>query len=141
MADYPHLAVNRQEDPTVAWSFSKVHLERTLKLLEVQSTNDGGDYVTFRQEKPDAVLVGRVTQATKKLKFYEVPLEDFQGQHTQLPEAGFRLKYADILKVLGFWEGDTFGMGVHVKSPRMGFVRYLQEREGLDILTVAAWIK
>lgn len=143
---FPDIALDTKPDDPYWWVVSKQHLRSAVASVCATAVADD-TRVNFRLAGHQVLVsmagVGEErTQAEIETIDIGAPAKD----SVPMPQDGFEVSYEYLNKMLGQHRGDTVRFGLNpqgdpkTRKVRGGWIRFQEERDGADFLTLLVWL-
>jgi hypothetical protein len=143
---FPDIALDKKPDDPHWWSLRTDELQSAINAL-VASASKEDTRLTFKQEG-DMVALSMTSASGDRSTMHLEALEHGVADDAPapMPEEGFDISYPYLLKLLGQHRGESIKFGLNpqvdkkTKKPKGGWVRFREDRDGDDYLTLLVWL-
>lgn len=143
---FPEIALHKEPDDPYWWVVKTEALERAIKSLEA-CASDEDTRMNFNL-KDGMVTVAMTSAVSDRNTLHLEALEHGSAEEAEvpMPEEGFDIAYPYLLKLLGKTKSETIRFGLNPNKDKKtgkqkgGWVRFREDRDGDDYLTLLVWL-
>jgi len=143
-AKYPPLVIDRDAENPIWWKVSTKEFLAAIPFLTSGAEKKDTRLFVDRPDPDGPLRVGMKAMTGSMMAIDVSVIESGKTGdpkvESDLPPGGFCVDFKDIEKVLGGWSQEAAIFGVHIRGTN-GYVRFREERDGVDYTTVCAWLK
>lgn len=143
---FPDIALDKKPDDPHWWSVKTEELQSAINALSASASKEDtrlnfaleGAMVGLSMASASGERVTLHLEAQEHGSLEEPPVD--------MPESGFDIAYPYLLKLLGQWREETIKFGLNpqldkkTQKPKGGWVRFREDRDGDDYLTLLVWL-
>lgn len=140
-AKYPSITVARDNPDPIWWRISVAEIKESIPYLRSGAAKE--DSRIFLSRSGDGpVKLGMKAMTGAQMNIDLNVIESGSEDGAALPPAGFTLDHHDLMKVISSWQADVVKLGIHVhaQDATKGYVRFREERDEVDYLSICAWL-
>jgi DNA polymerase III sliding clamp (beta) subunit (PCNA family) len=140
---FPEINMDKREGDPHHWVLRKDEVVSAINALSASASKED-TRVTFNVKDAMVSLTMASASGDKVTLHLEAQETGSEEDAAPIPEQGFDIAYPYLLKLLGQWKGDTvkFGINAIIKDGKVkgGWVRFREDRDGDDYLTLLVWL-
>lgn len=140
---FPEINLDKRDGDPHHWVLRKEEVVSAINALAASASAED-TRVTFNSEENMVGLTMTSAPGDKVTLRLETQEAASEEDANPIPDQGFDIAYPYLLKLLGQWRGDTikFGINPQVKDGKSkgGWVRFREDRDGDDYLTLLVWL-
>jgi hypothetical protein len=143
---FPDIALDKKPDDPHWWSLKTDDLQSAINALSAAASKED-TRLNFKLD--GGIVLCSMTCASGEqgaMRLEAIEHGSAEDAKIEMPEAGFDVAYPYLLKLLGQHRGDVIKFGLNpqvdkkTKKPKGGWVRFREDRDGDDYLTLLVWL-
>jgi len=143
---FPDIALDKKPDDPHWWSVKTEELQSAINALSASASKED-PRLNFALD--GAMVALSMTSASGERVTMHLEAQEhgsLDGAPVDMPGEGFDIAYPYLLKLLSQWREDTIKFGLNpqldkkTKKPKGGWVRFREDRDGDDYLTLLVWL-
>lgn len=143
---FPDIQLDKKPGDPHWWSLKTDELGSAITALSASASKED-TRLNFNLEK-NMVSLSMMSASGEKVTLHLETIEHASDEKAEvpLPESGFDIAYPYLLKLIGQYRGETIRFGLNPQvdkksgKPKGGWVRFREDREGDDYLTLLVWL-
>lgn len=143
---FPDIGLDKKPDDPHWWTVRADDLQSAINALSASASKED-KRLNFRLEKSMVALSMTAASGEKVTLHLEAQEKGSGGEDSvAMPDDGFDIAYPYLLKLLGQWKDEVIKFGLNPQldkktgKPRGGWVRFREDRDGDDYLTLLVWL-
>ena len=143
---FPDIALDKKPDDPHWWSVKTEELQSAINALSASASKED---TRLNFSLDGAMVALSMASASGELVTLHLEAQErgsLEGSSVDMPESGFDIAYPYLLKLLGQWREETIKFGLNpqldkkTEKPKGGWVRFREDRDGDDYLTLLVWL-
>lgn len=143
---FPEITLDKKPDDPYSWTMKVDDVKAAITALEAAAAKDD-HRVNFSLEGGMVIMsVSTAMTGERSSQHIEAEVSEVEDPGVPMPSSGFDVAYPYLLKLLNQWRSETIKFGLNPqmdkksKKPKGGYVRYREDRDGDDYLTLLVWL-
>lgn len=144
---FPDIKVDKKEEDPHWWVLKVDDVKAAITALEAAAAKDDVR-INFALEGGTVVLsITTAHSGERSSQHIEAEIGQSDEDVVPMPSAGFDVAYPYLMKLLNQWRCETIKFGLNpqvdpkTKKPKGGYVRFREDRDGDDFLTLLVWLQ
>lgn len=143
---FPDIQLDKKPDDPHWWALKADDLQSVINALSASASKED-TRLNFKLDG-STVQCSMTSAPGDKVSLHLEAIEHGSAEDAEvdMPEEGFDVAYPYLLKLLGQYRGETIKFGLNpqldkkTKKPKGGWVRFREDRDGDDYLTLLVWL-